>query len=134
MAAGALHRAGVPILAGSDCGVPHVIPGLALHQELGLLVQAGPSPRQALTAATVSLARLLDLSATHGTIEVGKRADLVLLAADPLAAIRNTARISAVILGGPWSRATPSPDVDCRGPRRPLTQDHSRRDKRTAHC
>src|SRR5262249_23765336 len=95
-AVGTLHRAGIPILAGSDCGVPRVLPGLALHQELGLLVQAGLSAREALSAATVGPASFLGLSQTHGTIEVGKRADLVLLAADPLADIRNTARISAV--------------------------------------
>ena len=111
---GAMHGAGIPILTGSDCGVPDVVPGASLHQELGLLVEAGLSPREALAAATTGPARFLGISATHGTIEVGKRADLVLLAADPLDDISNTARISAVLVGGhlisePDSGCSPSP-------------------------
>ena len=97
---GALHRAGVEILAGSDSLFGLVLPGFALHQELELLVAAGLTPVEALRAATRGPAELLGQGADRGTVEVGKLADLVLLAADPLADIRNTRQISAVIDGG----------------------------------
>jgi hypothetical protein len=97
---GALHRAGVRLLAGTDSFDAFVVPGFALHQELELLVQAGLTPMEALQAATREPARFLGLEAERGTIEVGKAADLVLLEADPLADIRNTRRIGAVVLGG----------------------------------
>ena len=97
---GEMNRAGVPILAGTDtaAGV-RVYPGFSLHQELGLLVKAGLSPMQALQSATSNAAKFLEL-ADSGTIERGKRADLVLLDADPLANISNIRKISAVVLNG----------------------------------
>jgi hypothetical protein len=98
--AGALHRAGVTLLAGTDSFDAYVVSGFALHQELELLVAAGLTPLEALQAATREPARFLGLAAERGTIEVGKAADLVLLEADPLADIRNTRRIAAVVLAG----------------------------------
>jgi hypothetical protein len=95
-----MESSGVPILAGTDSAAPYVIPGFALHEELALLVKAGLSPMQALQAATKNPAAFLGKSATQGTIEAGKNADLLLLDADPLEDIRNTRRIRAVILGG----------------------------------
>lgn len=97
---GAMHRAGVPILAGTDLSLAYVYPGFSLHDELAFLVEAGLSPREALAAATVNPARFLGLEA--GTVETGKIADLVLLDADPLADIRNTRRIAGVIVNGRW--------------------------------
>jgi len=97
---GAMARAGVPLLAGSDVNNPHVFPGFGLHDELALLVEAGLSPEAALAAATVSPARYFGATDSLGTIAVGKLADLVLLDADPLADIRNTRRIRAVVLNG----------------------------------
>src|SRR5258708_9819039 len=97
---GGMHRAGVPILAGTDCANPYVFPGFSLHDELGLLVKAGFTPMEALQAATLSPARYLGASATMGTIERGKTADLVLLDANPLVDISNTQKIAAVVLGG----------------------------------
>jgi imidazolonepropionase-like amidohydrolase len=95
-----MESSGVPILAGTDSAAPYVIPGFALHEELALLVKAGLSPMQALEAATKNPADFLGKSATQGTIEAGKNADLLLLDGDPLEDIRNTRRIRAVILGG----------------------------------
>ena len=95
-----MESAGVRILAGTDSAAPYVIPGFALHEELALLVKAGLSPMQALEAATKNPADFLGKSATQGTIEAGKNADLLLLDSDPLEDIRNTRRIRAVILGG----------------------------------
>ncbi len=95
-----LHRAGARILAGTDASMPLVYPGSSLHLELELLVAAGLSPAEALRAATLEAARFLGADAESGSIAVGKRADLVLLDANPLQQIRHTRRIRAVILGG----------------------------------
>ncbi len=97
---GAMHRAGVGILAGTDILNPYVLPGFSLHDELALLVQAGLTPMEALRAATVKPAELLKLSRSLGTVEKGKIADLVLLEANPLENIANTQRISAVVVNG----------------------------------
>lgn len=94
-----LYQAGVPIAAGSDLGGRDVIPGFSMHEEVGLLVKAGLPPMAALQAATLQVPRLLGLP-DHGTVEVGKVADLVLLEGDPLADPRNLGRIAAVICRG----------------------------------
>src|SRR5690606_34436530 len=85
----ALHAAGVDILAGSDAPNPGTAHGVSLHHELELLVRAGLSPAQALTAATSLLAKRFGLS-ERGVIAAGMRADLVLVEGDPLADIRQT--------------------------------------------
>ena len=97
----AMHRAGVPLMAGTDtaAGV-YVIPGFSLHQELELFVKAGLTPMEALQTATLNPAKFLGRTPDSGTVETGKLADLVLLEANPLDDIRNTQKISAVILGG----------------------------------
>jgi imidazolonepropionase-like amidohydrolase len=95
-----MHKAGVPILAGSDCSNPYVVPGFSLHDELALLVEAGLTPADALRAATVNPAKFLDEQTVHGSVSVGKRADLVLLDANPLADIRHTQKIHGVVLNG----------------------------------
>jgi imidazolonepropionase-like amidohydrolase len=103
----AMHRAGVPLMAGTDtaAGV-YVIPGFSLHQELELFVKAGLTPMEALQTATLNPAKFLGRTRDLGTVAKGKFADLVLLDANPLADIRNTQKISAVVLGGRYfSRA-----------------------------
>jgi imidazolonepropionase-like amidohydrolase len=97
---GTLHRLGVPILAGTDAMDGDVLPGLALHQELEMMVSSGLDPLEALQSATRDAALYLGEGRTRGTIEQGKVADLVLLDADPLEDITNTRRIRAVIAGG----------------------------------
>ena len=99
-----LYRAGVPILAGTDAnttpGVPASPPfGDSMHRELELLVDAGLSAVDALRAATLLPARYFGL-ADRGVVEPGKRADLVLLAGDPVADIRATRRIEQVWCAG----------------------------------
>ena len=91
---------GVHLMAGTDTGLPYVFPGFSLHDELALLVEAGLTPLQALQAATRNTAQAVGLGDELGTVEVGKLADLVLLEADPLAAITNTTRIAAVVANG----------------------------------
>ena len=96
-----MHELGVEILAGTDAGSVLVYPGFALHDELRLLVDdAKLSPRAALWSATVGPARFARLDDRLGTLTVGKIADIVLLDGDPLADIRNTRRIHAVIQAG----------------------------------
>jgi imidazolonepropionase-like amidohydrolase len=95
-----LHRAGVRVLAGTDALDGFDLPGFALHQELALLVSCRLTPLEALQSATRDAARFLGKESDTGTVEAGKRADLVLLSADPLADIRNTRTISAVWIGG----------------------------------
>jgi imidazolonepropionase-like amidohydrolase len=97
---GIMHRAGVPMLAGTDPPTRDVFPGFSLHDELGLLVRAGLTPLEAIQTATLNAAKCLGLADSFGTIEVGKFADLVLLDADPLADISNTQKIDAVISRG----------------------------------
>lgn len=95
-----LATGGVGLLAGTDVGNPWLVPGFSLHEELTLLVGAGLTPYQALRAATAAPAEFLHSDA--GTIAVGKRADLVLLDANPLADIHNTSKIAGVMLRGRW--------------------------------
>ena len=97
---GAMHRAGVKMLAATDALVWYVIPGFSLHDELELFVKAGLTPMEALQTATRNPAIYLGLIDTVGTVEEGKKADLVLLEANPLENISNTKRISAVIVNG----------------------------------
>ncbi|MEO8043899.1 MAG: amidohydrolase family protein, partial [Spartobacteria bacterium] len=95
----ALHETGVKMLAGSDSLDPLNFPGLSLHEELSLLVDAGFTPMQALQAATANPAEFIGTK-DWGTIAPGRIADLVLLEANPLEDIRNSRKISALILGG----------------------------------
>ena len=95
-----LFDAGVHVGFGTDSGaLPGRIPGFAEHRELELMVEAGLTPMQAITAATGENAKLLHAS-DRGTIAVGRRADLLVLDADPLVDIRNTRRIDAVYHDG----------------------------------
>jgi imidazolonepropionase-like amidohydrolase len=97
---GKMQQAGVGILAGTDDANPYSFVGFGLHDELALLVEAGLTPMQALQTATLNPAKFFDQLDSLGTIEKGKLADLVLLDANPLANIRNTQRINAVVVNG----------------------------------
>lgn len=102
-----LHAAGARILAGTDTFDAFVLPGVSLHQELQLLVEAGISPRAALQAATRNAAEARGTQDVEGTVAAGKRADLLLVDADPTLNIGNLARVSAVVSGGRlYDRAT----------------------------
>ena len=93
------HRAGVPIAAGTDGGTPFN-PHEDLATELELLVKVGLTPAQALLSATSVAASVLGLSDEIGTVEPGKRADLVVLGADPLADIGAVRDVRLVISAG----------------------------------
>ena len=96
----ALHDAGVQVAFGTDSGaLPERIPGWGEHHELELMVRAGLSPMDAIVAATQKSAALIK-AGDRGTLEPGKRADFVVLAADPIADIRNTRQIVSIWHGG----------------------------------
>ncbi|MGH7469877.1 MAG: amidohydrolase family protein [Longimicrobiales bacterium] len=97
---GAAYRAGVPIMVGTDAGDSFVFPGSSVHDELDELIAAGLTPAQAIKAATFSGAEYLGRTAELGSVQTGRFADLVLLDANPLADIKNTRRIHAVVLNG----------------------------------
>jgi imidazolonepropionase-like amidohydrolase len=99
-----MQKRGVGLLAGTD--LPPTAKGGTIQDELAALVAAGLTPMQALQTATTQPAKFLKRSRTVGSIEVGMTANLVLLEANPLQDIRNTARIAAVILHG---QVVPSP-------------------------
>ncbi len=97
---GAMHKAGVPFMTGTDIPGAYTYPGFSLHDELALFVQTGFTPLEALQAATINPAKFLGLEKSLGTVEKGKTADLVLLDANPLKIIANTKRISGVMVAG----------------------------------
>ncbi len=94
-----MNQSGVTLLAGSDIAGPR-LPGFSLHDELAALVDAGLTPLQALRAATVLPSRVLGRDGDVGSVASGRAADLLLLDANPLVDIRNSQRISAVVLAG----------------------------------
>jgi imidazolonepropionase-like amidohydrolase len=95
---GLMNEKGVTLMTGTDLGSKWISPGSSLHDELAIFVEAGLTPMQALQAGTRNPARFLHIDA--GTLEPGRAANLVLLDANPLDDIRNTARIRAVVLNG----------------------------------
>ena len=93
---GALHRAGVPVVAGTD----QAVPGHSLHREIELYVEAGMTPMEAIQAATIVPARVMGLDKESGTIEAGKKADLIVLGANPLESIHNIRQVEKVVSRG----------------------------------
>jgi hypothetical protein len=98
----AMQKTGVQFMAGTDGPDPYVFPGFSLHDELEWLVKSGFSPVQALQTATVNPALFLAKPEQYGVVEPGHVADLVLLDANPLEDIRNTRKISAVVVAGKY--------------------------------
>ena len=94
-----LHLAGVDLLAGTDAPNPATAHGVSLHQELQILVKAGYTPQQALNAATALPARVFHLE-DRGRVAVGARADLVLVAGNPLENIADTLSIVRIWKNG----------------------------------
>ena len=99
---GKIHQKGIGIMAGTDTPVFYLTPGLSLHQELALLVEAGLSPLDAIKSATINPARYFNLENELGSIKEGMWADLIMLDANPLENINNTKRIYAVLKQGKY--------------------------------
>ena len=105
-----LHDAGVKIGFGTDSGAtPLRVPGVAEHRELALMIEAGLPPAEAVTIATRNAAELMRLD-DRGTIETGKRADLIVLDGDPSAEITFSKRIVEVWARGRWMAPPATPD------------------------
>ncbi len=93
---GALHRAGIPVVAGTD----QTVPGHSLHREIELYVQAGFTPMEAIQAATIVPARAMGIEKDSGTVEKGKRGDLILVNGNPLEDIHQIRNVEYVITNG----------------------------------
>ncbi len=98
----ALHDAGAGLLLGSDAPQIFQVPGFSIHHELRLLVEAGLTPYEALRTGTRNVAAFLGEEDRFGTVATGRRADLILLEADPLADVANVQRRAGVMVNGRW--------------------------------
>ncbi|HEX7153055.1 MAG TPA: amidohydrolase family protein [Thermoanaerobaculia bacterium] len=102
----ALHEGGVRILMGTDAPQQFSVPGFSLHRELLRMRDAGMSPYDILKSGTTNVGEYFRTQDSFGTIEPGKRADLVLLNADPLKDIGNVSKIEGVMVRGQWLSRT----------------------------
>ena len=91
-----LHAAGISIVAGTD----QSIPGYSLHREMEIYVQDGFTPLEAIQSATIEAAKALGVQNESGSLEAGKRGDVLLLDADPLADIHNTRKVWRTVAAG----------------------------------
>jgi len=98
----ALHDEGAGLLLGSDAPQVWNVPGFSIHRELATYVAAGLTPYQALATGTRNVAAHAGTLDRTGTIETGKRGDVVLLLGNPLEDIANTSRVAGVLIGGRW--------------------------------
>src|SRR5258708_31752115 len=103
-AAGSLtaHDAGVPLLIGTDTPHAFVVPGFAVHDEIQFFVNAGLTPYEAISAATVNVGKFLSKPKTIGIVAPGAQADLILLKDNPLDDVKNLARTAGVMYHGRW--------------------------------
>lgn len=114
------YRAGGRLLAGTDTVIS--VPGLTLHRELLLLLDAGLTPSQAISVATRDNARFFGKGAEFGTISIGKLADLVVLDANPLADLANLRKVAMVMKGGQIVDTTYHRDYSVPTPKPTLTR------------
>jgi imidazolonepropionase-like amidohydrolase len=98
----ALHKGGVKILMGTDAPQQFSVPGFSLHRELLRMRDAGMSNFDILKSGTVNVGEYFAKQDSFGTVEKGKRADLVLLTANPLEDIANVSKIDGVMVRGRW--------------------------------
>ncbi|MGH7677509.1 MAG: amidohydrolase family protein [Gemmatimonadaceae bacterium] len=106
----ALVDAAVPLMMGTDSPQLFMVPGFALHRELGILAEAGITPYQMYESGAKNVARYvgeqLKQDGRFGTVGVGNRADLVLLEANPLQNVTNLTKRAGVMVRGRWVSAT----------------------------
>jgi hypothetical protein len=98
----AMSDENVLILMGTDAPQLYSVPGFSLHRELPVMVAAGMTPYQVLRSGTVNVATFFGIEDEAGTVATGRRADLLLLDANPLVDIANVERISGVMVDGRW--------------------------------
>jgi imidazolonepropionase-like amidohydrolase len=98
----ALHDGGVTILLGTDAPQQFSVPGFSIHREMKTMVAAGMRPYDVLKSGTQNTGAYFKSQANFGTVEVGKRADLILVDANPLTDVANVSRRSGVMVRGTW--------------------------------
>jgi imidazolonepropionase-like amidohydrolase len=98
----ALSDAGARLLLGSDAPQQFNVPGFSIHHEMRRMVDAGMTPYQVLRSGTASVGAHFRTEGNFGTIAIGKRADLILLSANPLADVANVQRRDGVMVAGRW--------------------------------
>jgi hypothetical protein len=96
------HDKGGQLMTGTDSLLPRLVPGFAVHEELQELVAVGLTPYEALRSSTTVPYEFLGEDTKAGTIEVGKRTDLLLVDADPLKDVANASKIAGVMMRGRW--------------------------------
>ena len=104
---GQCHAAGAKVVVGSHTSAPFAAPGRAYQRELELLVEAGMTPLEAITAGTLHNAQFFGIEDRLGTIEAGKTADLILIKGDPSRAIAAMSQVKHVMLNGKWFGSSP---------------------------
>jgi hypothetical protein len=107
----ALHRAGARLVLGADSPQVFSVPGFSLAHEMRAMVEAGVPTYAVLAAATTNPAAFFGREADFGTVEPGKRADLILVEGNPLQDIRNVHRQAGVMVRGKW---LPKEEIDRR--------------------
>ena len=107
----ALHAAGAPIALGSDAPQFFNVPGFSIHHEMEMMVAAGLTPYEVLATGTREPARYFGTPDAFGTVEPGRRADLILLEANPLDDVANVQRRIGVMVRGQW---LPEADIQSR--------------------
>ena len=107
----ALNEGGVKILMGTDAPQQFSVPGFSLHRELQWMRRAGMTPYQIMVSGTRNVGEYFRAQDNFGTIEKGKRADLILLEANPLDDIANVSKIAGVMVSGRWF---PREEIDAR--------------------
>jgi imidazolonepropionase-like amidohydrolase len=98
----ALHTGGAHLLLGTDAVKPGTLPGFSLHEELGNFVSAGMTPYEAVQAGTSDAAIFLHQENEFGVVATGRRADLLLLEANPLEDVKNVSKRAGVMANGRW--------------------------------
>ena len=97
-----LHEAGAGLLLGTDMGVPYVVPGFSIYEELQRFVDSGLTPYEAIKTGTYNAAKFMKKLDEFGTVEKGKEADLILIRGNPLEDIANIKNPLGVMAKGRW--------------------------------
>lgn len=111
-----LKKAGIPLLLSTDAGTGGmgIVPGFSIHDELRILIENGFSPYEAIAAGTVNASKVMQAMTgadDFGTIEVGKRADLLLVEENPLGSVANIKNLRGVMAAGRWYSKAKLPEM-----------------------